>query len=108
MTIIERLQTYLRQSAGQRYKAVIVPPFSLFFHPTDAFEHFNYAIPNEPTDGDLTASLTDLRRAFAENNRTPRFEFIAEFSPRLGIALEAAGFVHESNTMLMVLSLIHI
>jgi len=104
MTTIERLQTYLRQSAGQRYQAVVVPPFSLFFHPSDSFAHFNYAIPNEPPAGDLTASLAALRQTFAAQDRIPRFEFIAEFAPKLASTLEAGGFQLESQTMLMVCS----
>jgi len=102
MTTIERLQAYLRQSAGQIYTSLPIPPFTLFFHPKDTFAHFNYAIPDRPLAGDLSAPLAALREAFRSRNRQPRFEFIADFAPDLAPALQAAGFVEESRAILMV------
>jgi GNAT superfamily N-acetyltransferase len=102
MIPIARLQAYLRESARQRYEAVAVPPFTLFFHPAEAAPHFNYAIPDEPAGGDLRAPLAELRQAFTGRSRQPRFEFIADFAPDLAPALQAAGFVEESRAILMI------
>jgi GNAT superfamily N-acetyltransferase len=97
-----RLQAALRRSAQRQYESVSVPPFTLFFHPTDAFPAFSYAIPYEPCGGDLGDSLSKLRREFAARGRRPRFEFIEEYIPELGPALLAAGFVEEARQPLMV------
>ncbi len=106
MIPIDRLQAYLRHSARQQYDTVSVPPFTLFFHPTDALVYFNYAIPDKATPDspgqDLRESLAALRAAFAARERQPRFEFIDEFAPHLAPALHAAGFVLEARQHLMI------
>ncbi len=106
MIPITRLQAYLRHSAHRQYDAVSVPPFTLFFHPTDDLVYFNYAIPDQPTPGDpvqdLREPLAALRAAFAAHGRQPRFEFIAEFAPDLAPALHAAGFVEGARQQLMI------
>jgi GNAT superfamily N-acetyltransferase len=99
---IARLQAYLRHSAQQQYESVSVPPFTLFFHPTDALTFFNYAIPDEPPLSDLEAPLAALRSEFAARGRLPRFEFIEEYAPRLAPALRAAGFAEEARQQLMI------
>jgi len=110
MTDPIRLQAYLRQNAGRWFDAVPLPPFTLFFHPTDPLIYFNYAIPDEPiavqAEGDLRRVCARLRarlRAeFATRRRMSRFEFIHEFAPRLGDALRACGFVQTSRQQLLV------
>ena len=99
---IARLQAYLRHSARRQYETVPVPPFALFFHPTDALTYFNYAIPDGPPFDDLAASLAALRREFAARGRLPRFEFVEEYVPQLAPALRAAGFAEEARQALMV------
>lgn len=102
MTLIERLQSYLRHAAQQQYEAVRVPPFTLFFHASNPFMYFNYAIPDEAAAGDLQGPLSELRAAFGSRGRQPRFEYIEEYAPDLGPALRAAGFVEDSRLHLMV------
>jgi ribosomal protein S18 acetylase RimI-like enzyme len=92
-----RLQSYLRQSARLGHETIPVPPFTLFFHPTDNLTYFSYAIPDAPPDGDLREPLDELRAAFAVRGRVPRFEFLFEFAPTLDAALDAAGFLLEAR-----------
>jgi len=80
---------------------VPVPPFCLFFHPTDPLPYFNYAVPEGSLEGDLAGPLGDLRTEFRKKNRIPRFEFVEESAPALASALGAAGFVEESRPILM-------
>ncbi len=101
-TSIARLQAYLRHSAQRQYESISVPPFTLFFHPSDALTFFNYAIPDSPTFGDLTAPLAALRNEFAARGRCARFEFVEEYAPPLAPALSAAGFAEEARQALMV------
>lgn len=102
MTLIDRLQTYLRESARQRYDAFPVPLFTIFVHPSSDFSYVNYAIPDQPTRDDLDAALDALRATFVQHKRQPRFEFIQEFAPDLEAALVTHGFVEESRTLFMI------
>lgn len=102
MTVIDRIQAYLRQSARQQYTAISTPPFTVFLHPTSDFLYFNYAIPDTPAAGDLRAPLARLRAAFREHGRRPRFEFIEEFAPALGPILRDSGFIENQRLQLMV------
>jgi len=106
MIPIDRLQAYLRHIAHRQYDTVSVPPFTLFFHPTDTLVYFNYAIPDEPTPSapgnDLRQPLSTLRATFAARGRQPRFEFIQEFAPNLAPVLRAAGFAEQARQQLMI------
>ena len=105
MTIIEdinRIQSYLRESARKSYEMEHIPPFSLFFHPTDPFQFYNYAIPDEPTCGDLGPVLARLRESFQRHKRRARFEFFEAFAPHLPQALRENGFVEEARQWSMV------
>lgn len=102
MVTIDRLQSYLRQSARRQYQVVPAPPFTLFFHTDDPLRYFNYAIPDEPVAGDVREPLAVLRAAFAARNRHPRVEFVEAFAPELAAALRAAGFTEEARQPLMI------
>jgi GNAT superfamily N-acetyltransferase len=103
MTVsIAALQAYLREVAALQYETVELPGLSLFVHPGDALTFFNYAIPDPEWAENLDGSLARLRAECAARARRPRFEFIAEYAPGLGDALQAAGFVEEARQPLMV------
>ncbi len=102
MALASRLQAYLRHSAAERYEPQRVPPFTLFFHRSDPFPHFNYAIPDEPISGDVAEPLATLRAAFRARGRLPRFEFVEPFAPGLAGILSAAGFAEEARNPLML------
>jgi hypothetical protein len=95
MISIAELQSFLRSSARRAHESVPVPPFTLFFHPSDLFTHFNYTIPDANRVGDLAASLARVRDEFSVRGRTPRFEYIAGFAPQLAGPLRAAGFAEK-------------
>lgn len=99
---INRIQSYLRESARKQYESVSLPPFTLFFHPSSALKYFNYAIPDRPVQGDVSAELAQLVDAFAERRRTPRFEFFEAFAPLLPDALLRHGFVEEARQWSML------
>lgn len=99
---IERIQAFLREMARQQYHVIPLPPFTLFFHPTDPLKYFNYAIPDVPCGGDLRQPLAELCAIFRQQERTPRFEFFEAFAPDLPAALRAAGFTEEARQWSMV------
>ncbi len=100
--LTERLQDYLRRVAAANYQAVPLPPLTLFFHPQSAVPYFSYAIPGRPVGGEALAALPALRAEFARRGRAVRFEFIAEYAPELGPALERQGLRCEGRLPLMV------
>jgi ribosomal protein S18 acetylase RimI-like enzyme len=105
------LQAYLRRVAALQYETVALPGLTLYFHPRDNLTFFNYAVPDAKLfdtellagwDGDLDASLAQMRAECAARGRRPRFEFIHEYAPELDVKLRAAGFVEEARQQLMV------
>ncbi len=102
MSLIERLQSYMRHAAARRYEAVAVPPFTVFIHPSDGLIYFNYAIPDGPLTGDVREPLRRLRALFQERKRVPRFEYVSELAPALADTLLAAGFRLEAEARVMV------
>ncbi len=96
-----RIQAYLRATALGFYDAVPLPPFTAFFNPRDPLRYLNYAIPDEPASGDLREPLEELRTAFRERERLPRFEYVEGFAPALAASLEQAGFELELRAPLM-------
>ncbi len=102
---VDRIQSYLRDLARSQYAAVPLPPFTLFFHPSDPFPYFSYAIPEEPVRADdpaLPGTLARLREIFMEQGRTPRFEFFEAFAPALPALLQANGFSEEARQWSMI------
>ncbi|MFN7971512.1 MAG: GNAT family N-acetyltransferase [Acidobacteriota bacterium] len=103
MTVrFDRIQACFRESARRQYEAVPLPPFTLFFHPTDALVYMNYAIPDVPDPENVAPMIPELRRIFARRGRVARFELVEEHSPRLGGELAACGFRLEPRGCLMV------
>jgi GNAT superfamily N-acetyltransferase len=101
-SLIERLQSYMRSSAAERYESVPVPPFTAFFHSFDPLIYFNYAIPDGPLSGDVSEPLRRLRAEFQARRRVPRFEYVSELAPALAEKLLAAGFRQEAEARVMV------
>jgi len=82
-------------------------PFRALLDPTSDMIWINYAVPIGPID-DVRATivaLDDLRRAFAQHQRRPRFEFNALPWPALPSLLESAGFQLQERHPLMVCTL---
>jgi GNAT superfamily N-acetyltransferase len=102
MSLIERLQAYMRHAARERYEAIPVPPFTVFLLPFDGLIYFNYAIPDGPVTGDVREPLRRLRAVFQERKRVPRFEYVSELAPSLEAALLANGFRREAEARVMV------
>lgn len=100
--LVDRIQAQLRASAHQNYEAVAAPLFTCFFNPDDASPWSNYAIPDASLLGDLSEELSALHLSFTQRQRSPRFEFIAEYAPYLAPLLTAHGFQEEMRALLMV------
>lgn len=79
-------------------------PFRALLDPTTDMIWLNYAVPVGAIDDAqaTAAALADLRRAFAQHQRRPRFEFNALPWPTLPRLLESAGFQLQERHPLMV------
>ncbi|MFP2956855.1 GNAT family N-acetyltransferase [Myxococcus sp. 1LA] len=102
MSLAERLQDSMRHAARARYESVNIPPFTAYFHPSDALVYLNYAIPDGPVSGDASESLRQLRTAFEQRARVPRFEYVDSLAPQLADVLRGAGYAVEAEARLMV------
>lgn len=104
--MIARIQAQLRYSAQQNYEAIALPPFTCYFNPENPSPWNNYAIPDEPIraeQGDrLQDQLAELCARYQQQERQPRFEYIAEYAPGLAARLTAFGFTEEMQTQLML------
>ncbi len=98
-----RIQSYFRRVARRQYEAVPVPPFTLFFHPTDPLPWLNYAIPDADTTSGGAPVAAEIRSAFSARQRVPRFEFVEAFAPSLAASLAAEGFAEQARPLLMTL-----
>lgn len=99
---IIRIQGYLRESARSIYDSLNLPPFTLFFHPTNPFKYFNYAVPDGACGGDLSGVLDEMRKSYHARGRTARLEFFEAFAPDLPAALRASGFIEEARQWSML------
>ncbi len=103
-TLLRRLEANAAEMAAAFREVVDVGPFRALLHPTDALPEINYAVPLgrvEPSPA-VEAALVELRRAFAERGRAPRFEFDEQLWPTLPALLEQAGLRLEGRYPLMV------
>jgi ribosomal protein S18 acetylase RimI-like enzyme len=89
-----RLHAYFRAIAADQHTCLVVPPFTLFLHPTRTEHDSNYAMPDSDPGDDL-AAFADVRAAFVRAARIPSVQFVEAFAPRLGTTLSALGF-HET------------
>ncbi len=102
MASTQDLQEYLRNAAARSHEVYACPPFHLYLHETDDFRFFNYAIPDHPLEALTAEQLGALRSAFAAHERTLRFEFLHEYAPLLGAALDAFDVPLEGENPLLV------
>lgn len=100
--LITSLQAYQRKAAAHSKRVYPCPPFHLYLHPTDSFRFFNYAIPDCPIEALAQEELDALATAFAAHERTLRFEFLHEYTPRLRHLLDALAVPQESENPLLV------
>jgi ribosomal protein S18 acetylase RimI-like enzyme len=79
-------------------------PFRALLDPSTDMIWLNYAVPIGAIDDTqaATAALAELRRAFAQHQRRPRFEFNALPWPALPSLLKSAGFQIQERHPLMV------
>lgn len=102
MIDVERLQSYLHWSAGLHRHVVEALPFALYFSPQDERVFFNYAIPLQSAGGNLDRELYDVTAEFLARGRRPSFEYLEDFAPDLGSALQRVGLVETSRETVML------
>jgi ribosomal protein S18 acetylase RimI-like enzyme len=90
--------------AAQSRMVIDCGPFRALLDPTTDLIWLNYAVPVGAIDDAqaTAAALADVRRAFAQHQRRPRFEFNALPWPTLPRQLESAGFQIQERHPLMV------
>jgi ribosomal protein S18 acetylase RimI-like enzyme len=102
MLPLARFQEYLRYKACQHHEVVPLPPFTLFFHETDARPESNYALPGASGNTDPQNPLKSLQTLFTERHRTPRLQFIEEVFPQLTPILRSSGWREQERSPVMI------
>ncbi|OBQ62254.1 GNAT family N-acetyltransferase [Mesorhizobium loti] len=97
---VRRISQYFEEMVASRPGGCRLPPFNLIFDEADPGRFRNYAIPSAGTDA-TAEDLSKLIAEFRRRDRTPRFEFIPELAPQLGVLLRRGGFVEEGVLPLM-------
>jgi ribosomal protein S18 acetylase RimI-like enzyme len=100
--LIASLQDYQRKAAAHTKQVHACAPFHLYLHPTDSFRFFNFAIPDHPIEELSREELDALEAAFVAHERTLRFEFLHEYTPRLRRVLDSLAVPLESENPLLV------
>jgi ribosomal protein S18 acetylase RimI-like enzyme len=100
--LIASLQDYQRKAAAHSKRVHACPPFRLYLHPTDSFRYFNFAIPDHPIEELSQTELDALEAAFVARERSLRFEFLHEYTPRLRHLLDAFAVPLEGENPLLV------
>jgi RimJ/RimL family protein N-acetyltransferase len=102
MCSLTSLQQYLRFHARQPCEVVCSPPFTLFFHPTNARSWANYALPDASGPGDLLQGLAVLPRLFTQRDRTPSLRFLEEGFPHFPPVLRSCGWAEVERPQVMI------
>jgi GNAT superfamily N-acetyltransferase len=98
---VERIQSYLRTSAGRVRDTERRGPFLATFDRESDNRFLSYAVPD---DGALPspADVGHLASAFRRRGRTPRLEYLTAAAPAVESALVAGGFAVEGRLAVMI------
>ena len=102
--VLERIHRYIiasRQVDAEPPTVMVVGPFTVLLHPSDAAVERNIAVPSAQDVGAPDGWRESLRAAFLSHGRKPAVQWIAPYAPQLETVLQAAGFTeHSRNTVL--------
>ena len=99
----ERIQAYLRASAGRVRETERIGPFLATFDRESDNPYLSYAVPDDravPSPGEVDGLVT----AYQRRGRAPRLEYLTAAAPAVEAALLAAGFAVEGRLAVMACS----
>lgn len=99
----ERIQAYLRASAGRVRETERVGPFLATFDRESDNPYLSYAVPDDraaPSPGEVDELVT----AYQRRSRTPRLEYLTAAARAVEAALLAGGFAVEGRLAVMTCS----
>jgi GNAT superfamily N-acetyltransferase len=99
---VERIQAYLHTKTVQQTEQVVIPPFTVYLHPSDTSCDANYAMPHAPVIEPLLPILSHVCVVFAARHRTPCFSLLDACAPALATVLPRAGFREVARSQVMV------
>ena len=102
MDDFQRMQRQLIAAASSYLVSEDIGPFRLFINPDDDSPHANYAMPLSGTlPAALSLPLGRVEQGFRARQRQPRWEYLDDAAPALGVALRQRGYRQEMQTLLM-------
>jgi hypothetical protein len=99
---INRLQNYFRFRAQKGRREVAVPGFKVFLDRAGCGVETNYAFPDAPDMGDLSAAQASFRAIFQDTVCPVSVTYLEEYAPGFSAVLRAAGWVEAARQPVMV------
>ena len=103
-TMLTQIEANMRAVGRQERQVIGLVGFEIFISPGQ-LDHLTFAVPLPAEPTHWAEAAAEMQAIFAQYNKRPRLEYIADLHPELGAALEGAGLVCESRAPVMVLAM---
>lgn len=100
--VLTQIEANMRAVGRQGRRVIGLVGFEIFISPGQ-LDHLTFAVPLPAEPTHWAGAVAEMQAIFAQYDKRPRLEYIADLHPELGAALEEAGLVCESRAPVMVL-----
>lgn len=102
--ILTQIEANMRAVGRQERRVIGLVGFEIFISPGQ-LDHLTFAVPLPAGPTHWAGAVAEMQAVFAQYDKRPRLEYIADLHPELGEALEEAGLVCESRAPVMLLDM---
>jgi len=103
-TVLTQIEANMRAVGRQERRVIGLVGFEIFIS-SGQLDHLTFAVPLPAEPTHWAGAVAEMQAIFAQYDKRPRLEYIADLRPELGSALEQAGLVCESRVPVMVLAM---
>jgi ribosomal protein S18 acetylase RimI-like enzyme len=100
--LLTQIEANMRAVGRQERRVIGLVGFEIFIS-AGQLDHLTFAVPLPAEPTCWAGAVTEMQAVFAQYDKRPRLEYIADLHPELGSVLEEAGLVCESRAPVMVL-----
>lgn len=105
--ILTLIEANMRAVGRQERRVIGLVGFEIFISPGQ-LDHLTFAVPLPAEPTQWAGAVAEMQAIFAQYDKRPRLEYIADLHPELGEALEEAGLVCESRAPVMLLDMAYL
>jgi hypothetical protein len=102
--VLTQIEANMRAVGRQERRVIGLVGFEIFISPGQ-LDHLTFAVPLPAEPAHWAGAVAEMQAIFAQYDKRPRLEYIADLHPELGLALEEAGLVCESRAPVMILDM---